>query len=50
MYIKPNDPQSAYAAHILKSLHEYGTFDNTMFLFKCVKNGSSVNSFEQFYT
>jgi hypothetical protein len=29
-YIKNNDPQSAYAQHILRNIHEYGTLTDTM--------------------
>ena len=29
-YIKNNDPQSAYAQHILQNIHEYGTLADTM--------------------
>jgi hypothetical protein len=33
-YIKNNNPQSAYALHILKNKHEYGPMHNTMELSK----------------
>ena len=33
-YIKNNDPQSAYAQHILQNIHEYGTRTDTMSLLK----------------
>jgi len=29
-YIKNNDPQSAYAQHILQNIHEYGTLADTI--------------------
>jgi len=29
-YIRSNNPQSAYALHILQNRHEYGPMDNTM--------------------
>ena len=32
-FIKSNNPQSAYAQHILNNRHEYGTMDNLMTLF-----------------
>jgi hypothetical protein len=47
-YIKNNDPQSAYAAHILNNMHEYGDI-NSMSLIKQVNKGLSVNTYEQFY-
>ena len=31
-YIRHNNPQSAYAQHILNNKHEYGPIDNTMSL------------------
>jgi hypothetical protein len=33
-YIKNNDPQSAYAQHILQNIHEYGTLTDTMSLLR----------------
>ena len=33
-YIRNNDPQSAYAQHILQNLPEYGSITDTMSLFK----------------
>jgi len=33
-YIRNNDPQSAYALHILKNKHEYGPMNDTMTLLK----------------
>ena len=37
-YIKHNDPQSAYAQHILNNRHEYGKMTDTMNLLKHVTN------------
>jgi len=37
-YIRSNNPQSAYALHILQNRHEYGPIDNTMTLLKHIKN------------
>ena len=37
-YIKYNDPQSAYALHILNNKHEYGTLTDTMKVFKHISN------------
>jgi len=39
-YIKNNDPQSAYALHILHNRHEYGPIDKTMTLLKPLSNTS----------
>jgi hypothetical protein len=33
-YIRHNEPQSAYALHILNNKHEYGPINNTMILLK----------------
>jgi hypothetical protein len=35
-YIKTNNPQSAYAQHILHNRHEYGTIAETMTLIKAI--------------
>jgi len=35
-YIKNNNPQSAYAQHILDNEHEYGTMNNLMTLLKAL--------------
>jgi hypothetical protein len=47
-YIKNDDPQSAYAVHILNNRHEYGDI-NSMSLVNYVKKGPSMNTSEQFY-
>ena len=36
-YIRNNDPQSAYAQHILKNQHEYGAMNDTMTLLNISK-------------
>jgi len=33
-YVRHNEPQSAYALHILNNKHEYGPISNTMTLLK----------------
>ena len=43
-YIKHNNPQSAYASHILNNKHEYGPFKTL-----CPYWSKLTNSFEQFY-
>jgi hypothetical protein len=48
-YIRNNDPQSAYAAHIINNIHEYGSINNNMTLFKQANKGPHTNSLEQFY-
>ena len=37
-YIKNNNPQSAYAHHILNNRHEFGTIESTMTLLKPLHN------------
>jgi len=49
-YIKSNNPQSAYAQHILNNRHEYGTTDNLMTLLKPIHNQHLLTTYEQFYT
>ena len=39
-FIKNNDPQSAYAVHILNNIHEYGTITDTMSLLKPIQKTS----------
>jgi len=48
-YIKHNEPQSAYALHILNSRHEYGSISDTMSLLKHVKKQSLLLPHEQMY-
>ena len=48
-YIKNNNPQSAYALHILNNKHEYGPVEKTMTLLKPVKNTSLLTPYEQFF-
>jgi hypothetical protein len=48
-YIRNNDPQSAYATHILNNMHEYGNINNNMTFLKQINKGTSMNSLEQFY-
>ena len=49
-YIKNNDPQSAYAKHILHTRHEYGPIDNTITFLKPISNTSLLTPYEQYYT
>jgi len=48
-YIKNNNPQSAYALHILNNQHEYGPMEKTMALLKPIKNTSLLTPYEQFF-
>jgi hypothetical protein len=48
-YIKQNEPQSAYALHILSTTHEYGPINNIMSLLKQVNKGPLLNPFKEFY-
>jgi len=48
-YVKNNDPQSAYALHILHNRHEYGPIDKTMTLLKPLRNTSLLTPYEQYY-
>jgi hypothetical protein len=48
-YIKNNNPQSAYALHILNNQHEYGPIEKTMTHLKPLKNTSLLTPYEQFF-
>jgi len=48
-YIKSNNPQSAYAQHILNNRHEYGALDNLMTLLKPIHNQNLLTTYEQFH-
>jgi hypothetical protein len=48
-YIKTNNPQSAYAQHILHNRHEYGTTAETMTLIKAIQNENMLLPFEQLH-
>jgi len=48
-YIKNNNPQSAYALHILNNKHEYGPMEKSMTLLKPVKNTSLLIPCEQLF-
>jgi len=45
-YIKNNDPQSAYALHILQNIHEYGSPKDTMSLLKPIHKTSMLIPYE----
>jgi hypothetical protein len=46
-YIKHNDPQSAYALHILNNNHEYGFINDTMTLLKYMNKTTLLIPLEQ---
>ena len=48
-YTKTNNPQSAYAQHILHNQHEYGTIAETVTLLRHTKTESMLLPFEQFH-
>jgi len=48
-YIRNNDPQSAYAQHILRNQHEYGTITDTMTLLKPIHKTSLLTPYEQLF-
>ena len=48
-YIKHNNPQSAYALHILNNKHEYGSIKDTMTLLKHIENPSLLIPYKQLY-
>jgi hypothetical protein len=48
-YIRNNDPQFAYAMHILQNTHEYGTITDTMTLLRPIQKTSLLIPYEQFF-
>ena len=48
-YIRFNNPQSAYAVHILQNRHEYGQAEDTLQLLKACTKGSKMTSWENMY-
>ena len=48
-YIKHNEPQSAYALHILNCKHEYSTFGGTMTILNHIEKPSRLLPYEQLY-
>jgi hypothetical protein len=47
-YIKTNNPNSAYAMHILNNKHEYGTTNKTLKLLKQCNKGLKMNCWASF--
>ena len=48
-YIRNNNPQSAYAQHILQNQHEYGQMNSIMTLLKLLNNSSLLIPYQQYY-
>jgi hypothetical protein len=48
-YIRNNNPQSAFAQHILNNQHEYGTIGDIMKLLKPTKHASMLFPYESFF-
>jgi hypothetical protein len=48
-YIRTNNPQSAYALHILDNRHEYGEQERIMELVKACRKGKLMNCWESLY-
>jgi hypothetical protein len=48
-YIKGNNPQSAFALHILNNRHKYGTIDEIMILLKHIKDKPLLTPYEQYF-
>jgi len=48
-YIRTNNPQSAYALHILQNRHEYGPIVDTLQLLKTCSKGTHMNGWEALY-
>jgi hypothetical protein len=48
-HIKTNNPQSAYAEHILHNRHEYGTLNELMILLKPFQHENMLLPYEQYH-
>jgi len=48
-YVRTNNPQSAYATHILQNRHEYGPRNDTLQLLKACTKGTHMNRCEAMY-
>jgi hypothetical protein len=46
---KKNDPQSAYAQHILQNVHEYGNVTDTTVLLMPIHNPTKLIPYEQLF-
>ena len=48
-YIRYNNPQSAYAQHILQNRHEYGPIDHLMTILKSLNDTTLLTPYEQYF-
>jgi hypothetical protein len=48
-YFRNNNPQSAYAQHIIQNLHKYGSITDTMSLFKPINKTPMLIPYEQLF-
>jgi hypothetical protein len=48
-YIRNNNPQLAYAQHILQNQHKYGQMNSIMTLLKPLNNPNLLIPYEQYY-
>jgi hypothetical protein len=48
-YINNNNPQSAYASHILENIHEFGNIEDTLTLLRPINNATLLLPYEQLY-
>jgi len=48
-YIRHNNPQSAYAQHILQNRHEYGSIDHLMTILKPLNDTTFLTPYEQYF-
>jgi len=48
-YIRSNNPQLAFALHILQNQHEYGHTNNIMTLLKPLSSPNTLIPYEQYY-
>jgi hypothetical protein len=48
-YIRNNDPQSAFAQHVLNNQHEYDTIDEVIKLLKPIKQTPMLIPYELFF-
>jgi hypothetical protein len=46
---KNDDPKSSYAQHILQTVHEYGTINETTSLLKPIQKSSMLIAYEQLF-
>jgi hypothetical protein len=48
-YIRKNNPQSAYATHILETRHEYGNMADILSMLRPVNKATMLLTYEQLY-